>query len=126
LKLPRAPLLGKERGSLFSSCRDAQALSQNSALQFASSRIAGLAPGTKRPSPKELDGDLGRNFLERFLNFVSGVGQPACVDVNSYVAAWTRHVVVCFQAPDCLLQIGPAIGALKPDFMQIDGHRGFL
>jgi hypothetical protein len=103
-----------------------QALSQNNALQLCHRALLALAPGTKRPSPKELDGDLGRNLLDRFLNFVSGVGQPVRVDVDSYVAAWTRHVVVCFQAPDCLLQIGSAIGALKPDFMQIDGHRGFL
>jgi hypothetical protein len=32
-------------------------------------------------------------------------------------------VLVCLQVPDGLLQIGPAIRTLKPDLMQIRGHR---
>src|ERR1041384_6863682 len=73
-------------------------------------------------SPKKLDGDFGWNLLDRLLNFLRGVGQPIRVDVDSDMAACTRHVLVRLQAPDRLPQIVPAIRTLKLDLMQIDDH----
>jgi len=77
-------------------------------------------------SPKKFDSDFGRNLLDRFVNFVCGVGQPVGVDIDPDVAARTRHVLTRFQAPDRLSQIVPAIRTLKPDLMQIDSHCGML
>ena len=70
-------------------------------------------------SPEKPDGDLGRNLFDRSVNFLRRIGQPACVDIDAYVAARTGHVLVRSQAPDRLSEIVPAAWALESDLVRI-------
>lgn len=72
------------------------------------------------PLPKKLDGDLGRNPLDSFLNFLGGIRQPIRVDIDSCAAPGTDHVIVRLQAPDRLPEVVPAFRTLKSDLMEIN------
>jgi hypothetical protein len=61
--------------------------------------------------------DLRRDFVDCFLNFLGGVGQPVRVDIDPNAALRTRHVLVRLEPPDCLLEVVPAFRTLKPDLM---------
>ena len=77
-----------------------------------------------KPLAKKLDGDFRRNFLDRFLNFLAGLGQPIGVDIDSNAAPRTGHVLVRLEPPDCLSEIVSAFRTLKPDLIGLNAsHR---
>ena len=53
---------------------------------------------------------ISAGVLDRSVNFLSGVGQPVRIDVDSDLAARTCHVFVRLQAPDCLPRSCPQFG----------------
>ena len=73
---------------------------------------------------EKLDRDLGRDFIHRLLNFVGGLGQPVGVDVDPDATTRTGHVLVCLDPSDGLMEILPAIGALKSDLMHFSVRHG--
>jgi hypothetical protein len=74
---------------------------------------------------EKLDRYLGRLFLDRLLNFLSGFCEPVCIDIDSNSATGTGHVLLRLEPSDGLLQFVPAARTLEPDFMRVHvGHPG--
>ena len=51
-------------------------------------------PNNKERLAEKLDRNLRRGFIDCFLNFLSGLGQPVGIDINPYPTAGTGHVLV--------------------------------
>jgi hypothetical protein len=72
-----------------------------------------------RQLSEKFDCDLGRDFIDRLLNFLGRVCQPVRIDVDAHVAPRTDHGLARLQAADRLPEVASAIGALKPELMGI-------
>jgi hypothetical protein len=83
-----------------------------------------LSTMSRRALAEKLDSDLRRNFVDCSLHFLGCVGQPVGVNVYSYAASGTAHVVAGLESSNCLLEFVPASRALKFDHMSVSArHR---
>ena len=83
-------------------------------------------PNKQRLTEKP-DRDLRRDFIERFLNFFSCLGQSVRIDIDSDATTRTAHVFVRLKPPNGLYEVLPAIRTLKSDFVRADiNHQGRL
>jgi hypothetical protein len=67
------------------------------------------------------------NFIDSLPNFIGGVRQPIRVNIYSYTASGTAHVILRLQLSYRLFQAMPAFRTLKRDNTSVNiGHRRML
>jgi hypothetical protein len=61
------------------------------------------------------------------VNFLGGVGQSVCVDVDAYAAPRTLHVLARFQSSYALFKLMATVRTLKSYYVGVSAvHEGYL